>query len=815
MNMRKWASNRPLAALEGDEPQAVSLPDGGTGEQKVLGVVWAPMDDSLRFDPSQLITLSDHLRPTKRNILKISARIFDPLGLLTPFTVRTKMLLKQLWIEGTGWDDPMTEDAQRVWEAWTAELKQLENIRIPRTYSPGNIESFEMHTFCDASQDAYAAAVYLRPGGGYPRTGRLMMSKSRLSPTKPMCLARLELMAAVTGARLTSYVLSSLNIPPDSVHLWTDSAVALAWIRSNPQRWGTFVSNRVAEVQEQFPPECWRHCPGPSNPADWPSRGVSVKKMQEDFWQRGPAWLELPESEWPRQDHIPEPRECLNEEKKSKATPILMSTVSSSSDAGRQLRDVIDVNKYSSLDKLHRVTAWVLRWNGIRTGQAVQREDLTAEEIRQAENIWLTELQKESYSAELTKLQAGEEVSKQSSIYKLNPFLDQGLLKVRGRLQQADLTDEEKHPIILPSEHRYVQLLIMDRHQRACHSGVQQTLHSLRERFWIPRGRQVVRRIIHGCPRCRAFHTEPFNEEAAPLPRERVHQRPPFSAVGVDMAGPVYRKNPSGLAPLKTWLVLFTCAVVRAVHVELVESLSAEDFMKAFERFSARRGVPEVIYSDNGLNFKRASKILSTRGIRWRFNVQRAPWWGGFWERLIRVTKDALRRTLGRSLLTWEELSTVLCQIEAAINARPLTALTDDPEDVRPLSPLDFLREKSTETVADYQDGDISSICSQDLRLMRRYRLQVLQHLWKRWKTEYMKELRLPPRSGTQARGPREHDLVLIEDNARSSRALWKTGIIEELHPGRDARVRSATVRTADGTLVRPIQRLHLLEGAR
>ena len=146
MNMRKWASNRPLAALEGDEPSAVSLPDGGTGEQKVLGVVWAPTDDSLGFDPSQLITLSDHMRPTKRNILKISARIFDPLGLLTPFTARTKMLLKQLWIEGTEWDDPMTADAQRIWKVWTEELKQLENIRIPRTYNSESIESLEIHT---------------------------------------------------------------------------------------------------------------------------------------------------------------------------------------------------------------------------------------------------------------------------------------------------------------------------------------------------------------------------------------------------------------------------------------------------------------------------------------------------------------------------------------------------------------------------------------------------------------------------------------------------------------------------------------------
>ena len=811
MNMRKWASNRRLAAVECNEPKTVLLPDEGTEERKVLGVVWAPEDDTLRFDPSRLVCFGDNMRPTKRNLLRISARIYDPLGLLTPFTVRTKMMLKRLWIDGKGWDEPMSDDLQKLWLAWYEELKQLEMIRIPRTYYPVIIESFEIHTFCDASQDAYAAAVYLRVSGEYPRKSRLMISKSRLAPTKPMCLARLELMAAVIGARLTEYVLTSLGSQPDSVHLWTDSAVALAWIRSNPQRWGTFVSNRVVEVQQKFPPECWRHCPGESNPADLPSRGCSVKKMQKDLWQNGPAWLELPEMEWPRQDLTGEPPACKKEEKRNKTTPVLLSNSRAESSTGHGLKNVIDINRFSTLGKLHRVTAWVLRWNAIRTGPTVEPGELTTEELQNAESIWLKEIQQETYEEELSQLQTADEVGRQCSLYSLNPIVDQGLLKVRGRLQEADLKQEEKHPIIIPPDHKYTQLLIIDHHQRACHGGVQQTLHSLRERFWIPRGRQIVQKTIRGCQMCKIFCTKAFNEDAAPLPKERVRQRPPFSAVGVDLAGPIYRKEHNGSNTLKTWFVLFTCTVVRAVHIELVESQSAEDFMKAYERFASRRGSPEVIFSDNGLNFKGASKILASRGIKWKFNVQRAPWWGGFWERLIRLTKEALRRTLRRSLLTWEELSTVLCQIEAAINARPLTALNDDPDDIRPLSPQDFLLEKAR---TDYQGTTIASASGQELRSMRTYRLQVLQHLWKRWKVEYLRELRLPLRSKMQRLTPREQDLVIIEDNPRSSPTMWKTGVIEKLHRGRDDRVRAATVRTTDGTLERPIQRLHLLEGA-
>ena len=724
-------------------------------------------------------------------------------------------MLKQLWIQGSGWDDSMQDDVQKLWLAWNEELKQLDNIRIPRTYDSENIvSSFEIHTFCDASQDAYAAAVYLRPNGKHLQKSRLMMSKSRLAPTKPMCLARLELMAAVIGARLTECVVKSLHLQPESIRLWTDSAVALAWIRSSPQRWGTFVSNRVLEIQQKFPPECWRHCPGESNPADLPSRGCSVKKMQKDLWQRGPAWLERPEPEWPQQNHTSEPQECLNEAKKAKPAPVLLSNARAHPDGSCGLTRIIDVSRFSTLKRLHRVTARVLRWKAIRSGQAPERGDLTTPELQQAEDLWLKALQEEVYEAELSQLQTGGEVGKQSDLYRLNPFLDRGLMKVRGRLQEADLTQEEKHPIIMPPDHKYTQLLILERHQGACHGGVQQTLHALRARFWIPRGRQVVRKIIRDCQTCKIFCTEPFNEEAAPLPKERVRQRPPFSAVGIDLTGPIYRKDRSGHRPLKVWLVLFTCTVVRAVHIELVESQSAEDFIKAFERFSARRGKPEVIFSDNGLNFKEASKILTSRGIKWKFNVQKAPWWGGFWERLIRLTKEALRRTLGRSLLTWEELSTVLCQIEAAINARPLTPLNDDPDDVRPLSPQDFLLEKADTARDEDQDAHVASVSGEELRSMRKYRLEVLQHLWRRWKVEYLRALRLPLRSGTPRRKPEEQDLVIIEDNPRSSRALWKTGIIEKLHHGRDGRARAATVRTTDGTFERPIQRLHLLEGA-
>ena len=210
--------------------------------------------------------------------------------------------------------------------------------------------------------------------------------------------------------------------------------------------------------------------------------------------------------------------------------------------------------------------------------------------------------------------------------------------------------------------------------------------------------------------------------------------------------------------------------------------------------------------SDNGLTFKGAAKILAAEGVSWIFNVERAPWWGGFWERVVGMTKSALRRTLGRSLLKWEELETVLCSIEAAINARPLTAVTDDPEDVRPLRPSDFLHYPLPPT-----EGTEDGV---HLQRRRRYQDTLLSHLWSRWQKEYLRNLRDIHHSPT-TESPRQGDLVLIEGERSPNRLSWTTGLISALHAGRDGLVRSATVRTNRGDIRRPVQKLYLLEASR
>ena len=670
MNLTKWSSNRCLdlaasspAADRTNEPGILLMSNEGE-QTKVLGVRWLPRDDQLYFHSKDLYSLGMQLRATKRNLLRISARVYDPLGLISAFTTRAKMLLKELWVLGAGWDEDLPPPVRRRWLDWLRGLETLDSLRIPRPYVSDNLQEFTIHTFCDASKDAYAAAVYLRTHGQTGPETRLVMSKSRLSPSKPITLPRLELMGAVLGSRLTAYVIASLDMKPHDVRLWTDSSVALAWIKSDPSRWGTFVSNRVTEIQQKFSPSKWCHCPGESNPADLPSRGVPVNKLGESFWQEGPAWLRQDEDEWPAQRvHEKQPAECKREERKSDPVANLCTAARPEPRIGL----LLTAENFSSRKRLHRVTAWILRFvDKARKKKTHTEGDLTVEEIDRAEELWIMDTQ-ETYQEERTLLERGEDIPRTSAIFGLNPYLEEGILRVKGRLQESMLTQDEKHPILLPSDHHYVELLILEHHLRLCHAGVQQTMFSLRGRFWVPRSRQRIRQVIRACPKCRIHQAVPFTQETAPLPKERVCGGRPFSRIGVDLGGPIYAKDGSEI--IKTYFVIFTCAVVRAVHLELVKSLSTDDFLQAFDRFAARRTMPEIVISDNAKNFQGAAAHLAHFGVKWKFNAPRAPWWGGFYERLVRTTKNALRRTLHKSMLSFLELQTVLCRIEGAINA--------------------------------------------------------------------------------------------------------------------------------------------------
>ncbi|XP_033363073.1 uncharacterized protein LOC117241211 [Bombus vosnesenskii] len=299
LNIRKWASNyRELLRGLPEKDINDKLLLGESQTFKTLGVVWNSFDDSILY--SVKINNADS-RVTKRTISSEIAKIYDPLGLLAPVIVRAKMLLQRLWMLKIDWDESLPADVHTEWSKYYAQLPLLNNVEFPRKTIINPAAEIELHGFCDASDRAYGACVYLRTItlDGHVCT-RLLTAKSKVAPLKSLTIPRLELNGALLLASLATTVLQALPSNIARTVYWTDSTIVLHWINTSPHTLKTFVANRVTEIQRKTHASDWRHFPTTDNPADLISRG----QLPEDFlktiiWQHGPEWLQQPEEYWP------------------------------------------------------------------------------------------------------------------------------------------------------------------------------------------------------------------------------------------------------------------------------------------------------------------------------------------------------------------------------------------------------------------------------------------------------------------------------------------------------------------------------------
>lgn len=678
MELCKWQSNsKQLRELW--EKSNIHVENGnsrnkclGQGDLplKVLGLGWNPEKDRLYFDIRNLITVISMPVLTKRHLLRVVSMIFDPIGFLGPFTIQIKMLIQTLWKAKVDWDETLSSDIGSTWRQLCSDIRELDLLEIPRYYffEIGNkvIDHVELHMFSDASLKAYGTVSYFRI---ITRDRRIVTSfisaKGRVSPVKTtthelqQTLPRLELMGAVLSSRLSKTVMKSFSktICVDKICLWTDSLIVLYWVKSSPLKLKQFVSNRVKEIQESTTGAKWLHVPGKENPADLISRGIPMSVLRESrLWFHGPDWLSKPEEDWPSQEFQEVDHSRFQSLEMKKEVTVHECIVESK-------KKLLDTSRYSSYLKVLRIVAWMKRFVSRTRRETCLEEYLTAQELEEAEKICLREVQAEFYPSELKSLQRKRSVGRDSSIFTLSPFLDaDGIIRVSSRLDEGDyLTYNENKPALLPNKASLTGLIIRREHERAFHAGVDGTLTRVRRKFWIPKGRQCIKQVLHRCLICRKSSVKPAQQMTAPIPRDRLAMTPPFSVVGVDFTGPVYVRE--GEEKQKAYISLFTCAVTRGVHLELVSNMSTEKFLLAFRRFLARRGNCRVIYSDNAKSFKSAQKELSSfnkiiknstvqnfvssEGITWKFIMQLSPWWGGFYERLMKTIKDPLKKYSG------------------------------------------------------------------------------------------------------------------------------------------------------------------------
>lgn len=831
-HLRKWRSNSSefLAHIAGSVPVLDSLDILPDECSKALGLLWNSTDDCFIFKTS--LKFKEEI--TKRIFLSESAKIFDPLGFLSPCTISIKIFYQQLWLLNLGWDDPFPPELAHKWSEFRHQFENLTEIKIPRWVGVGGTK-IVLHGFSDASEAAYAAVVYVvQTGKKNCNSVSLLVSKAKVNPIKPISIPRSELNAALLLARLLDTVVKVLSDYQVTVHAWTDAQVVLAWLNSPPRTLKQYVANRTAEILEFVPFHRWGHVTSKENPADIASRGISPDQLPDfRLWWHGPEFLSKGEAEWPRKGNVIANNFDSDILERKKCSPCALSTVIVNNDIDDLFK------KCSNLSKIVAIYAYCMRFISICKQKCAFKTNvldmnasnisLNASERKNALQLIIKYVQQLHFHEEIESLKNNKCLKKNSSLVSLLPFIDpNGLLRVGGRLDNAQISYNSKHPIILPSKHSLSILLIQEFHVSHLHAGISVLSNIIRQNYWILQCKRLIKRVINKCVVCVRYKTDTSSQLMASLPRERVTYHRAFENCGLDFGGPLTLKFNKGRGnkTTKGYIALWVCFATKAYHIEAVSDLSSESFIAALRRFTARRGVPATMFSDNGSNFIGAKRKLSETNqilrynqnnpeildflgktnITWKMIPPSSPHFGGIWESGIRAVKFHIKRVVGGSLLTFEEISTLLSQIESILNSRPLVKTNEnDLDSINVLTPQHFL------------SGDVATIIPDNIdssrpSLLKRWDLiQYMKNIfWKRYYNEYLNTLQTRSKWIKTRVNFQVNDIVILkEDNVPPGR--WPLGRIVAVCPGKDGHVRVVTVKTANGQFKRPIVKLRFL----
>ncbi|XP_036346838.1 uncharacterized protein LOC118756166 [Rhagoletis pomonella] len=837
MELCKWQSNSKVLvnAFQSKEPNTLLLSDNA--DTSVLGLKWHTDSDEFTFvvkTPEVSVVIS------KRIVLSCVAQLYDPNGYITPVTFIGKIIVQDLWRLSMGWDEQVPQSIKDRWLEFWKDISELERFKLPRYIRVSNDATIQLHGFADASEKGFGAVIYVRVVSSLGMiSSELLISKARVAPLKTITIPKLELAAAELLGRLYLSVVRSMEWQAVDYVMWSDSTIVLHWLRKLPCQMKVYVANRVASIQANTDINKWRHVKTSDNPADLLTRGMSASGIVgHQLWLHGPSWLRQPSKEWPKggfgYEHIPEG--TLPELKVHIAVE---ATPTWSIKSNGNAESVPLVQCASSLDRLIGIMSQVLRFvrllraKGNRQLRKSSRGDFhipvpTAEERSRALELMIKETQELEYLREIRALSRDTPMPEGSKIESLKPTLDRnGLLRVGGRIGRAECDYEMKHPVIIPSGSSLSQLIISKAHQATKHGGAQVMMQYIRQRFWIPRLRSELRKFTHKCVTCARYAKRLSEQLMADLPADRLQVGKPFLHSGVDYAGPFeirqLDKNGRCVVKRKSWVAIFVCLKTRAVHIDMITDLSARAFIACYERFIARRGRCERMYSDNGTSFVGASKDIARayerwrasdmfselvlKGTEWHFMTPAAPHQGGIYEAAVKSMKHHLTRVIGQKCLEYEQFLTLLAQIEAILNSRPLYPLSDDPLDVQALTPGHFL---VGEPLVLPPPFDIAPQPGTKGRKLWQERQTMVTHIWQRWRNEYLTTLLERKKWRKEQESLKIGQLVIIKSENFPPSA-WALGRVSELIMSKDGLVRNVVVRTATNELARPVQKICVL----
>ncbi|GFX65900.1 integrase catalytic domain-containing protein [Trichonephila clavipes] len=551
----------------------------------------------------------DNLIVTKKSVISTIAIIFDPLGLIGPVITRVKILLQSLWQLKLDWNDLLPSNLVSYWKSFIGALESINRLDILRYCLQDKSIRTELHGFSESSEKAYGAALY------------------------PGCIN--------TSGQISVRLLCS-----KSKHCTGLDQKPLVQLKA-------FVRNRVNIIQELTESDFWKHVHSENNPTDILSRGISPNKIQHcELWWFVPPFLHQYKELEPYDITAVEGDDLFLQKLKETSDFPLCALL-------KNFEPLDIINNCASFTKLQRVITWCKRFiENARHPMSRTMGPLKSKELSESLKCIIKNIQITSFYNEIQYLEKGIPFPNSCKLLDLHPFLDDsGLLQVGGWLRNSPIPRNQKHPMIIPTNHNFTYIVINHFHILYFHTGAEATLANIRNNFWIPSARNVVRKIL------RTF---------------------------------------------------------KAIHLELVSNLTTGAFLAALKRFVARRGLPIEIHCDNGQNFVGANNelkkilkalfkgkteeiinFLSKEQIKWNFNPPSAPHFGGLWEAGVKSLKYHLKRVIGNSILSHEEFLTLVVQIEAVLNSRPICPLSNDSNDVETLTPVHFLVGSSLVAVPD------------------------------------------------------------------------------------------------------------------
>lgn len=816
--------------------------------ERVLGVTWCVENDTFGFR----IELKD--RPlTRRGILSTVSSIYDPNGYVAPVTLIGKQILQQMCKDQLDWDSPLPNDLRPVWEKWRSDIHLLEKLHINRCFKPGNfghVKAIELHHFSDASEYGYGQCSYLRQVNEQNRTHlAFVIGKARVTPLKQVTIPRLELTAATISARISEFLRAELSYQHIKEYFWTDSKIVLGYVKNEAKRFHIYVANRVQQIRESTNPESWLYVNTVDNPADEASRGLTAKQLVENC-----KWLSGPDFLWkdgPFQCEQPADTLKLDSSDPNVRSLTVLATKTEDTKQFPKGFEICRLDRFSRWHRACKAIALCLRLRtrlynrGVKLHKAKRQPlaPISVIELQSAEKSIVKIVQLEHFAEELQVLQklkvTGEivdrdvtrernnDIKKTSSLYRLDPYLDEeGVLRVGGRIDRANIPRDIKHPIILPRKSHVTELLARRYHEKVNHMGRGITHNEIRQSgYWLIGGSSAVSNLISKCVTCRRLRGSLQTQKMSELPEDRLNPAPPFSYCAVDYFGPFYIKEKR--SEVKRWGVLFTCMASRSVHLETVNSLTASAFINALSRFQSRRGPIRQLRSDQGTTFvgarnelrealanmdqDRVQEYLLENNCEWiqfKMNVPHSSHMGGVWERQIGTVRNVLETLLTKSgsQLDDEAFRTFMTEVECIVNSRPLTTESlCSPDGPEPLTPNHLLTMKPKIVLpppGKFQQEDLYS---------RRWwrRVQYLANeFWLRWRKEFLHHLQLRQKWVRPEKNLQVGDVVISKEKDET-RNQWPLARVEETLPSIDGRVRKVKILMADGALDNQGKRQH------